>query len=1443
MLRGSVPTASVGVTAMSRAVPLTCLVLLAVGQAAAAPGENLLQNGGFEEAFSDAGVPAGWQAYGGGAADTSLSLATVAHDGPQALLISDHNPAQEVGVSQTAELPPDARFLVASVHVRAAEDGRGAGGFLQLRFLPSQKLLQVGLSGSADGWRPCRVAGEAPEGTTAIQVFLYTHRETICDTLVDDAQVIAVASREELLESSDTVDLSSFPPPPVERLKDLHLTTAIVSEGKPVASVVVPQDGRYDALAGRIVDAIAQSTAARVPVKRDSEVTLPLPENTVILGNRSTNTLISRLYDLYYTYLDLKYPGAGGYLVRSLHNPFGNGQNAILVGSSDDAGMERAVAELISLATSAARGDSLALGWTLRVQLAEGLEPPEDADQAKAWEESLMYPGATYFGWNSLSRRLALYHMTGNERFLQEFLRLAFPDEEAKKFLWKVDGERIEDKDHPLSGPYHYNAHHMMLLWDLVEESPFFTDEQRLRVTQAFAEQLRHWQAEWAYAGRHYGDPDALIGTRHDQWAAVSLYALSRYFQKYYPNPVWERNQQAVQDYFGSFARTFHVAGELDHLWWYTTSYEPLVAYMVLSGDRRGVDNGNLETLMRGYDLLVQGRRDGPYVRQFSLTMAHRCAYLTGDGRYLYYRDLTSLDTNVFRIGQSFWPTIAPRPPEELAYQALARPLSPDEARSRLPAVPYEQAFQFAGYRTGITDQDDYLLLDGFYGGSRNPYHCLALTELRHGPTTVLAGYLSQAVVRQSGLVEPTVPVGSALTRCAALGKIAHFEARVPDLAYGAWERRIVHVAGGWTLVVDEFVARDDVRNLDFAVQWELPANATLTDAGWIAYASSGTQAALIPWSRPRVSISGRVATCSLLADLSKGQRLGTVTLLGLNPADRGLDCARVSDRAALITDGGPLLAVWGESGDTDSADLRADLALLGSKLIYAADARRLALGAPLLQADKPVSVYWDLVAGTLDIECHEPTTVALAVADPEAVTTGGQALKPASREGGLTAFRLDQGRRELGGVALSGEATAALSAKLADLAATATRAPEGADLPVPADVPQLEPDLTATVEGGVQRILPGPGQGGPSVYAVAGGKAAYPVAADGALGDPLTVEAGILSSAYWPEARLLLLGGKDDQVYAYDPTGRLRWTFQSVMHPDLYATGKTYWFKQDVPGISGLLTGGLVGDGTQAFVGSACTIEVLDENGQLLKRLPQYWGSVWRMALVHKPDGGRRLLAAKMPNGVNDIGIVDAPAGAADGDWGLSYGFTALPAGHTFIAGWSAMNTQDLIAADLEGDGAEEVVMDINGSWNRVCVYDALGAPKWALSFGPSLNYPHRYLRGLVVADLDGNGKPEVIAATKDRIVAAFDAEGGRLWTAVLPSASWTLAAVPVGRGALVAAGCEDGSVLVIDAAGKLAGRAALEGRVEALLAGREGGSSWLWAGTSKGILARLAF
>jgi len=289
-------------------------------------------------------------------------------------------------------------------------------------------------------------------------------------------------------------------------------------------------------------------------------------------------------------------------------------------------------------------------------------------------------------------------------------------------------------------------------------------------------------------------------------------------------------------------------------------------------------------------------------------------------------------------------------------------------------------------------------------------------------------------------------------------------------------------------------------------------------------------------------------------------------------------------------------------------------------------------------------------------------------------------------------------------------------------------------------------------------------------------------------------------------------------------------------MHPDLYATGKTYWFKKALPGIYGLKTGSLTGEGTQAFVGSACTVEVLDETGKLVKRVPLYWGSCTVMEIVPSPDGTRKLVVAKAPNLSNTYSTVSGS------NWSTGRFGTTPP----FQLSQSTLN---ILVDDLDHDGLFEVICDTNGSMNHVRAYNTQGKQLWRAEFGPppagvteiGIRVPPPTMRGLVVVDFQGKGQKHVVTATEEGLLTAFQADGKQSWVTYLPSSPRSLCTVPRVTGDLLAAGCDSGTLLLIDAAGKPVAKAQLEGAVRQLRAVTTDKDPVFIAGTATGAVTLL--
>jgi len=1386
--------------------PLAVAVVLLAGTTAEA-GEVFpvaIENPSFSEGGDDRGTPRGWSRYGGGGQDQTLEVVETP-DGGKALLIADGDPTTEIGVWQAFALDGDETYQ-ATVKVRGVEGASTAGSYLQFRFLPSNQIVQVGLApGSAGQLREVSAKGTAPPDTTKGVIYLYTHRDPTPKVLVTDVRV-----------EGGLPPPPPPPPPPVPpqygKLKDPHLDIPLARDGKPTAAIVAPASGAYQTAAVAIQGAVERRTGVKVPIVADDspEAAVPVRANLIVLGNRSTNRTLSALYDLYYCLVDLKYPGPGGYVLRSVHDPFGDGHGVLIVGASDAPGIEAGADALASvLAEAPSTPGSLSIGWTMETRLGRGVEVPTDINKFETWEASRGYGSSGYFGWTSISKRMAMYYMTGDEFSAREVVRLSFPDAEAIRDIEEIDGERIENKHDPLAGFYHYNAHMAILFWDLIEESPVFTDEERLKITNAFARQLNHRKGEGVYG---LTQPRRAVSSRHGQWSAISLYCLGRYFNKYYPHPVWAQCVRGGELAFGSLHEHAWVAGESDNLFWYNTGVAPILTYLVLTGDRKPLENGVLARLLRGQEVLISGRVPDWALNSASMGFLNKAAYLTGDGRWITYRERTGVDTNVFRLGQSFWPdeTLEPATPDDLPGKWSVLPLPPPAWESRASGLPLEQSFYIASYRSTTDATGDYVLLDGFNGASRNPYHTFDVLELRLAGRTVLQGYHNQVLTSADGMVEPAVAMNAALLHADVVGPTATAVGEVPNAAFANWRRTLSQRTGRYALVVDDLTFRTDSQNMKVTTTWQVPGGAW--DAKEQAVRIRGAGFELRPCDVQQVRGRG-VVTMSWTGPVEKDANRVAFYLIGQTDpkAASRLACTRVASNAAALALPEPALAVVGEHAQT-----KGDLVVLAEDHLQGHALTSAGIETLLVASDVPVDLDWDFASGALNVVAAKPTTLRLSLSTAETLRVDGEPVK-ARCANGACSIGLSEGRHVLSGASPGAESLSMLAASLGGLAAqgrelrAAALAPAASRAEVaPAQLPVA---MTAQVGGKVVDAIPVPSPEGTQL-AIAEASAIHLLTPEGKGIRKLATDGAIRLLRWWDEPGLLLAGCVDEKVIAFDRDGRRAWVFTSEMDPAVYEAAKTYWFKsaRGHEGIHGLFTGPFDEGKSRCFVGSACTLEILDEAGKLVKRTPVFWGPGRRFLLVAGDDGARNLFVARWPNGNDTLAVVSSKTLTVTGR-----GYNGVPSGHSYVGGWTAQNRTALVLDDLDGDGKREVATAINGTWNRVTVYTEDGKPRYNAQFGPGAsNAPRAQMRDMDVADLDGDGKKEIVVGISEGLVVALTSACEKLWSTRLPSAPVSLRCV-AGRGAKppqIVAGCDDGTIVALDGQGTLAALGKVTGR-----------------------------
>ncbi len=1221
--------------------------------------------------------------------------------------------------------------------------------------------------------------------------------------------------------NTESIEVPELEVPVYSNLKDTHISIPLVVNGDAFCSIVTPSIYKQDA--EKLQEAIEKRTGVKLPIILDTDhsASIPLSGNFIILGNRSTSQISRELYDHHYSLMDLKYPGKNGYSVRSLHNPYGNEFSAILIGGSDVAGVSLGTAAFISELSQPAVNNDLRIGWTMLTQLGEGIEIPTDIKDFETWEASKGYGSIGYFGRNSISKRMAAYYMTGDPFHAREVIRLSFPDAQAHREIDEIDGERIENKNDPLAGPYHYNATKTILYWDLIEESPVFTDAERLKVTNAFARRIDH-EGTTPFDKTTYklNTVPSAVGSRHGQWSALSLYTLGRYFNKYYPSPMWAQAERAGQIAFASLHNHAWVTGEGDQLNWYCTGIAPILTYMVLTGDREPIENGVLQRLLQGQEVIITGRTPEWALNSAALDFLNKATYLTGDGRWITYRQRTGIDTDIFRLGQSFWPEehIKPVEPVDLVNRWLVNFLPEPMWKSRGNNFAHDQSFTNMSYRNASDSSGDYILIDGYNGAYSNPYHTYTILELRLNGSTLLKGYNNQILSSADGMVEPKVAMDGAIIHHEVVGQVAVAVGEVPNLPFVNWRRSLALRTRQYALIADDITFRPEDKSRQSEMQtrvetfWEVPGAQWIAEHNYLKInpAEVNPEADFELHTSELMDVRpGRITTMVWQGNPGNSRKRTFFHLLGqeATTGNERLINLQLEDNAAILRLPEAALAVSGQY-----RGVQGELVLLGENSLYGHALRSAALGTTFFTSDFPVEVDWDFEKGTLSVINTKAVRLTLALSSPEIYMNGKKMT--GRKEKNLYSFNLAAGRHELSGAKPSSKARKFLSVELRELLKLAQqrRAQQleqyalQTKTPPPVFTPVMQGDLGGMPIESI--IIPAP-EGQNDFIVTATGNKIIIINSEGKEVNRMTTPGDVRVLHWWAGSGLLLAGCSDELVIAYDEQGHKKWEFVSVMDPAVYEAGKPYWFKSAYPGISGLNSGNFDDGKSRAFIGSATTLEVLDETGHLVKRLPVFWGPGRQFLMVDAADGSKNMLIGRWPNGRATMAIVNSKEMRV-----VDSGYAGVPEGHTFINGWGAMNRFDNFLTDLDNDGNKEIVSAINGVWNRVTIYSEGGTPLYNAQFGPGLKEPRANIRMMDVGDLDGDGKQEIVVGLSSGFVNVLDAQTRKIWAKQLSSPPTVVKVIHQDEKSWIFVGSEDGTVVAMDNHGDILKKGKMNGK-----------------------------
>ena len=601
----------------------------------------------------------------------------------------------------------------------------------------------------------------------------------------------------------------------IAQLKKSCRETVLATEGKSRATIIVPEGDNYLAMAIRVQKAIADAAGATVPIKLHSQATdEDLRQHAILLGNMDNNSLAEKLYWQRYLACDLDYPGPDGYVVRTACDPWGNGKNAILLGGSDAGGVRRAVEVFLPRVKS---GRNLVLPLLLDIKL-PGLETVTDEVLQKEWDyyrKRYLEAKGLWYGCEGPIHRLAYdYCLTGVEEYAKIY------NEVIKRWMqeyyrWTPGRQLVTPK---------YAMPDMYLAWNLVEESPSVTDEVRLEMTNLLYDyairmgegpRVRDWQ------------PGRMRLTGHVPLLSV-LYGHD-YFTKHYPNaPMMKRLEEGMKNVRIAMASYFQTDGFMSETGYLGIHPRLLTYYTQYTGDYRWFGSRNALRWEEYHTLVTDNA--GSAVGGYSPSHLLAARYYR-DGRWLwlsnFQRRSSDYGTRIVngKLKRQAWlgrPDIEPAPPMHMTGmrafrmgEAWYKELSLVRGQFK---VPQEKTFNQVAMRTDFDKSSQYARIAGVnigfhYGTPANAFMRLCdkgrnwVVNGRWGMS--LMKYYNTVLVVRNGQASPRVPYLCSLETACDLPRTGFLQSQMPKHNATDWMRSVVWNKQRYWLVFDAVRPRE----------------------------------------------------------------------------------------------------------------------------------------------------------------------------------------------------------------------------------------------------------------------------------------------------------------------------------------------------------------------------------------------------------------------------------------------------------------------------------------------------------------------------------------------------------------------------------------------------------------------------------------------------------
>lgn len=704
------------------------------------------------------------------------------------------------------------------------------GGPLQARVQTFE--LTPGLSDGQMAWEPGYVKSGDRSAIVRWEFYVGTGRPGAAYDLYLDNLRVTPSTRQSF---ADTMQAHK-----------LYPQTTLAQGGKPAAIIVAPADKAWLAVAGGLAAAIKQASGAELAVKPADQVSREELQQTtsILVGNIANNRAMLFPYSHMMMFADGVFPGAGGYELRSVSDPWGTGKGMLIVGATDVAGAQAAVAALAKLLKP---GADLTLDRICDVKLGGDAEQrwgglfTQTLDTAwldgqKKTAEDALVNGAHTGLFGQMADIGERYAITGRPEYAQLYVWLA--RRANQHYLTKPD---------TFGGPWGMDSDFMsqrvIPAWDAVEECPALTDADRLDVARILFQYVTDAclpEGTGAASAAAAGD----MVSNHGTFAAMGTFCAGEYFGRYY-NSVEAKGWVEIGDRcFKNLAASTKAHEDCNGYQWLTNLHN--IRYALMKGDLTIFENGTVRRLadyaiftMNNLGYQVPYGDTGEWKCWFSeLPVLRAAEWFYRDGRYQWAVDQKVKLTGRAAYGEYDCAAPTKEPTDLLGARAWALDARWFKAEGGEKEIPQAQAFDKMAFRQSFDPKSPYLLLDGLSNGGHKHLDGNSILQWTENERIWLCDadyykslpkYHNTVLIVKDGQ-SAAIPSFVELENATDLPAAAVSVTRYKNYAGVNWRRSVIQLKGaerssaGMFIVADQMTANED-GDYSFRAIWQTVGN------------------------------------------------------------------------------------------------------------------------------------------------------------------------------------------------------------------------------------------------------------------------------------------------------------------------------------------------------------------------------------------------------------------------------------------------------------------------------------------------------------------------------------------------------------------------------------------------------------------------------------------